>query len=327
MFGLEQFGSQIDSRNSGQGERSVNQPRLSMNSHFKSPGFHAGGPPTAGEPGISPLNEPPMLGLNMNTNGEQYSFHQRGHTDMHAGALQQQPQMHTFFSNQQPHHSHPHGHHPHQHQHHPHFGGTFVGSDSAASCLHGGRLVGYSGGGGMGPQQGFSEGFDPLTEGQAGEGFAQQQQQQQQPSTMPDFQHHGPPGNSQAVPAPCLPLDQSPNRAASFHGLPSSSETHSLEPRRLPPQGRVEGLEYGYPTEPSSGHFDVPVFSPSESDSQLPHYGPGRQTVSSSFPGNSGISRGAGMLAISSSSSSSSSSRAHTLRGWETGGRGLWVWS
>ncbi|KAG7476622.1 hypothetical protein MATL_G00084860 [Megalops atlanticus] len=297
MFGLEQFGSQIDSRNSGQGERNLNPPRMNMNSHFKSPGFHAGGPPVAVEPGMGSLNESPMLGLSMNTNGEQYNFHQRGQSDMHAGGLQQQqPQMHGFFNNQQPHHGHPHGHHPHPHQHHPHFGGTFGGPDPAASCLHGGRIVGYNGGS-MGPQQGFAEGFDPLAEGQAGEGFAQQQQQ---PGTMSDFQHHGPPSGNPAVPAPCLPLDQSPNRAASFHGLPTpSSETHSMEPRRLPPQGRVEALEYGYPIEPPSGHFDVPMFSPSESDSQLPHYGPGRQVVGSSFPGNPGISRGAGMPGIS----------------------------
>ncbi|XP_061119150.1 transcriptional activator MN1-like isoform X2 [Conger conger] len=291
MFGLKQFGSQIDSRICVQGERSLNQPRLNMNSHFKSPGFHAGGPPVSAEPGMGPLNEPPMLGLGMNVSGEQYGYHQRGHPDMHSGSLQQQPQMHTFFNNnsQQPHH---HGH-PHQHQHHPHFGSTFAGPDSAASCLHGGRMVGYGGaGGGMGPQQGFGEGFDPLAEGQAGEGFPQQQQQQ------PDFQHHGPPGNGHAVPAPCLPLDQSPNRAASFHGLPSSSEAHGLEHRRLPPQGRVEGLEYGYPTEAPPGQFDMPVFSPAESDSHLPHYGGpgGRQAVNGNFPTNPGISRGGGML-------------------------------
>ncbi|XP_064163939.1 transcriptional activator MN1-like [Anguilla rostrata] len=295
MFGLKQFGSQIDGRICVQGERRLNQPRLNMNSHFKSAGFHAGGPPVSAEPGMGPLNEPPMLGLGMNVSAEQYGFHQRGQADMHAGSLQQQQQpqsqMHTFFNSnnsQQPHH---HGH-PHQHQHHPHFGSTFAGPDPAASCLHGGRLVGYGGaGGGMGPQQGFGEGFDPLAEGQAGEGFPQQQQA----GSMPDFQHHGPPGNGHAVPAPCLPLDQSPNRASSFHGLPSSSEAHGLEPRRLPPQGRVEGLDYGYPTEPPPGQFDMPVFSPAESDSHLPHYG-GRQAVNGNFPGNPGISRGGGVL-------------------------------
>ncbi|KAJ8332247.1 hypothetical protein SKAU_G00427920 [Synaphobranchus kaupii] len=281
-----------------------------MSSHYKGPGFHAGGPPPgAVEPGI----ESPMLGLNMNMNGEQYSFHARGHAEMHAAGIQppppqqqqQQPappSMHGFFGNQQPHHGggHPHGHHPHPHQHHPHFGGSFGGPDPGASCLHGGRLMGYNGNG-MGPQQGFSEGFDPLVEaGQPGDGFTPQPQQQQQRSgNIPDFQHHGPPGASHAVPAPCLPLDQSPNRAASFHGLSgSSSETHGLESRRLPPQGNVEGIDYSYSSEPPSGHFDVPVFSP-ESESQLPHYGAGRQVAGGNFPGNPGMTRAPGMQSIS----------------------------
>uniref|UniRef100_A0A3Q3Q3M0 Uncharacterized protein n=1 Tax=Monopterus albus TaxID=43700 RepID=A0A3Q3Q3M0_MONAL len=195
-----------------------------MGSHYKSPGFHAGGPPGAVEPGMGPLSESQMLGLNMNLNGEQYGgFHQRGHSDMHAGGgLQQQQQgpMHGFFNNQQPHQGHPHG-----------------------------------------PEPGH------------------------------------------AVPAPCLPLDQSPNRAASFHGLPSSSssssESHGLEPRRMPNQGAVEGLDYNFTSEPPSGHFDVPVFSPSESESQLPHFGPGRPVPSGNFPGNPGMPRTPGMQGIS----------------------------
>ncbi|KAI4900698.1 hypothetical protein NFI96_001693 [Prochilodus magdalenae] len=211
---------------------------------------------------MGPLNEPPMLALNMNMNGgEQYGgFHPRGHSDMHAAGLQQQPQqqqapMHGFFNNQQPH-NHPHGHQAHSHQHHPHFGGNFGDPGPGSSCLHGGRIMGY--GSGIGAQQGFTEGFDPLSEGQSGEGFSQQQtqQQQQRPGSMPDFQHHGPSSGNHPVPAPCLPLDQSPNRAASFHGLPSSSsstsESHNLESRRIPPQSSVE-------------------------DSQLPHFGAGRQ--------------------------------------------------
>uniref|UniRef100_A0A8C6WE23 Meningioma 1b n=1 Tax=Neogobius melanostomus TaxID=47308 RepID=A0A8C6WE23_9GOBI len=244
-----------------------------MGSHYKSPGFHAGGPPGAVEPGMGPMSEPPMLGLNMNMNGEQYGgFHPRPHSDMHPGGLQQQGPMHGFFNNQQPHQGHPHG----------------------SSCLHGGRLMGYNNNG-MGPQQGFGEGFDPLSEGQTGEGFPQQQRT----GNLPDFQHHGPP--SGAVPAPCLPLDQSPNRAASFHGLPSSSssESHGLEPRRMPNQGAVEGLEYNFPSEPPPGHFDVPVFSPSDSDSQLPHFGPGRPVPGGNFPGNPGMPRTPGMQSIS----------------------------
>ncbi|KAK7934206.1 hypothetical protein WMY93_005102 [Mugilogobius chulae] len=108
MFGLEQFGSQINSRNPGQSERNINQPRLNMGSHYKSPGFHAGGPPGAVEPGMGPMSEPQMLGLNMNMNGEQYGgFHTRPHSDMHPGGLQQQGPMHGFFNNQQPHQGHP----------------------------------------------------------------------------------------------------------------------------------------------------------------------------------------------------------------------------
>uniref|UniRef100_A0A8C8DXY0 Meningioma 1b n=1 Tax=Oryzias sinensis TaxID=183150 RepID=A0A8C8DXY0_9TELE len=259
-----------------------------MGSHYKSPGFHAGGPPGAVEPGMGPMSEPQMLGLNMNMNGEPYGgFHPRVHPDMHAGGglqPQQQGPMHGFFNNQQPHQGHPHG------------------PEPGSSCLHGGRLMGYNNNG-MGPQQGFGEGFDPHAEGPAGDGFPQQQTQQQRPANLPDFQHHGPPSGNPAVPAPCLPLDQSPNRAASFHGLPSSSstssESHGLEHRRIPNQGAVEGLEYNFPSEPTSGHFDVPVFSPSESESQLPHFGPGRPVPSGSFPGNPGMPRTPGMQGIS----------------------------
>ncbi|XP_028848160.1 transcriptional activator MN1 [Denticeps clupeoides] len=272
-----------------------------MSAHYKSPGFHAGGPPPgAVEPGIGPMNEPPMLGLGMNMNGE-YSgggFHPRAHADMHAGGQQQQAPMHGFFNNQQPHgHGHPHGHQGHPHQHHPHFAGGFGGPEPGSSCLHGGRMMGYAGG--MGPHQGFAEGFDALAEGQAGDGFPQQQR----PGSMPDFQHHGPSSGNHPVPAPCLPLDQSPNRAASFHGLPSSSssssDSHSLEPRRLPPQGGMEGLDYSYPTDPPTGHFDVSVFSPSDTESQLPHFGAGRQVAGGNFPGNPAMSRPPGMQGMS----------------------------
>ncbi|XP_030642647.1 transcriptional activator MN1 isoform X2 [Chanos chanos] len=305
MFGLEQFGPQINSRNVT--EKNFNQPRLSMSSHYKSQGFHSGGTPGMVEQGLGPLNEPAMLGMNMNVNGgEQYSgFHSRGHSDMHAGGLQQQqPQapVHGFFNNQQPH-AHPHSHQNHPHQH-PHFGGNFGGAEPGSSCLHGGRMVGY-GGSGMTPQQGFSDSFDPLSEGQGGEGYPQQQGQQQRPGSMPDYQHHGTPSGNHPVPAPCLPLDQSPNRASSFHGLPSSSssssESHSMEPRRLPPAGGVEGLDYSYSSDTPSGHFDVSVFSPAESESQLPHFGqPVRQvTAGANFPGNPGLSRAAAMQGIS----------------------------
>lgn len=296
MFGLEQFEHQINSRNVGHGERNFNQPGLNMSAHYKNPTFHPSGPPGAVEQGMGTLNEHPMLGLNMNLNGEQYGFHPRGHNEIHAGGLQQQP-MHGFFNNQQPHHGHPHGHHPHAHQHHPHFGGNFSGPDPSASCLHGGRLMGYNSSS-MGPQQGFVEGFDPMAENQGagGEGFGHQR-----PSNMPEFQHHNSQATNHAVPAPCLPLDQSPNRAASFHGVPSttSSDAHTLEQRRMPAQAGVETLEYSYPSETPSGHFDMPVFSPSESDAQLPHYGAGRQVPGGNFPGNPAMPRAPGMPGIS----------------------------
>ncbi|KAB0406158.1 hypothetical protein E2I00_017761, partial [Balaenoptera physalus] len=252
MFGLDQFEPQINSRNAGQGERNFNEAGLSMNAHFKAPAFHAGGPP-------GPL---------------------------HAGGLQAQP-VHGFFGGQQPHHGHPGGHHPHQH--HPHFGGNFGGSDPGASCLHGGRLLGYGGAaGGLGSQPPFAEGYDHLAESQGPESFGPQR-----PGNLPDFHSSGASGH--AVPAPCLPLDQSPNRAASFHGLPASSgsDSHSLEPRRVANQGAVDSLEYNYPGEPPSGHFDM--FSPSDSEGQLPHYAAGRQVPGGSFPGASAMPRAAGM--------------------------------
>ncbi|XP_044846280.1 transcriptional activator MN1 isoform X2 [Mauremys mutica] len=287
MFGLEQFEPQMSSRNAGQGERNFSQAGLTMSSHFKSPAFHSGGP---ADPAISALAEPPILGMNMNMAGEAYGFHARGHSELHAGGMQAQP-VHGFFGNQQPHHGHPTTHHPHQH--HPHFSGNF-GSEPSASCLHGGRLMSYNN---MGSQQAFAEGYEHMAENQGGEGFGQQRS-----GNMPDFQHHNSSASNHAVPAPCLPLDQSPNRAASFHALPasSSSDSHSLEQRRLPNQGGVDSLEYNYPSDGPSGHFDLPVFSPSESDGQLPHYGAGRQVPGGgSFPGTSVLPRAPGIAGMS----------------------------
>ncbi|XP_014798645.1 PREDICTED: probable tumor suppressor protein MN1 [Calidris pugnax] len=100
------------------------------------------------------------------------------------------------------------------------------------------------------------------------------------------------------VGAPCLPLDQSPNRAASFHGLPAagSSEPHGLEQRRLPAQGGVDSLEYNYPGDGPAGHFELPVFSPSEPEGQLPHYGGGRQVpAGGGFAGAPALPRAPGM--------------------------------
>ena len=286
MFGLDQFEPQINSRNAGQGERNFNETGLSMNTHFKAPAFHTGGPPGPVDPAMSALGEPPILGMNM----EPYGFHARGHSELHAGGLQAQP-VHGFFGGQQPHHGHPGSHHPHQH--HPHFGGNFGGPDPGASCLHGGRLLGYGGAaGGLGSQPPFAEGYEHMAESQGPESFGPQR-----PGNLPDFHSSGASGH--AVPAPCLPLDQSPNRAASFHGLPSSSgsDSHSLEPRRVTNQGAVDSLEYNYPGEAPSGHFDM--FSPSDSEGQLPHYAAGRQVPGGAFPGASAMPRAAGMVGLS----------------------------
>ncbi|CAK6440106.1 unnamed protein product [Pipistrellus nathusii] len=308
MFGLDQFEPQIPHSRSaaaGQGDRNFHEAGLSMNTHFKAPAFHAGGPPPgAVDPALSALGEPPLLGMNM----EPYGFHPapRGHSsELHAaGGLQAQPAVHGFFGGQQPPpHQHHHGH-PHPHQHHPHFGGNFGGPDPGASCLHGGRLLGYGGGGGgagggLGSQPPFAEGYDPMAESPGPESFGPPPQRPPG-GTLPDFHSSGG-ASGHAVPAPCLPLDQSPNRAASFHGLPASSgsDAHSLEGRRVATQGAVvDSLEYSYPGEAPSGHFDM-FSSPSEAEGQLPHYA-GRQVPGGAFPGASAaLPRAAGMVGLS----------------------------
>ncbi|NXM67616.1 MN1 protein, partial [Serilophus lunatus] len=215
MFGLEQFEPQSSSRSSGQTERGFGQPGLNMSAHFKAPAFPGGGPAAAAaaaaDPALGALGEPPLL--------DTYGFPGRGPAELHGGGMQ--PPVHGFFGGQQSHGGS--GGAPHPHQHPPHFGGGF-GPDPGASCVHGGRLLGYSGA--LGGQTAFADGYEHMAEGQSGEGFGQHRS-----GTLPD-----------------LPLDQSPNRAASFHGLPAagSSEPHGLEPRRLPAQGGVDSLEYNY---------------------------------------------------------------------------------
>ncbi|XP_053135727.1 transcriptional activator MN1 [Hemicordylus capensis] len=287
MFALEQFeppGSS-GSRSGAPGERGGGGGGFAqgMSSHFKPSPFHHGGTPGA-EPALSALgHESPsaMLAMNLSLPGDAYSFHARGGGP---SELQQAQPAHGFFGNQQPSHS--------AHQPPSHFGGGF-GPEPSTSCLHGGRLLNYPGG-----QQAFTaDGYEQhLADSQdgggvssgGGGGFGQQRAgplQDFQPPP-PQQQPHNP-----GVPAPCLPLDQSPNRAASFHGLPgaSSAESHGLDSqRRLPSQGAaaLEPLEYSYPS--SEAHFDLPVFSPSEADGQLPHYGAGRHQVAAgggSFPG------------------------------------------
>ncbi|XP_062874403.1 transcriptional activator MN1 [Trichomycterus rosablanca] len=294
MSSPEPFSPQINSGNRRSKVKQPNLARISMSSHYKSPGFHTGSPTGTVEAGMSALNEPPMLTLGMNMNGDQYGgFHSGGHTEVHPEGLKQQPHasMHRFFSNQQPQNN-PHSHHQGHPQHHTQFGGNFDNDGARSSCLHRGRMMSY--GGGMGPQQGFTDGFNPIAEAQSGDGFSQQQRL----NPMSDFHHRSSTGNH-PVPAPCLPLDQSPNRAASFHGLPSSSsssENHNLESRRVLQQGNVEGLDYNYANNPPSGNFEVSVFSPSESDPQLSHqFGAGRQVPGSNFPGNSGMQQPPGM--------------------------------
>ncbi|KAF7235254.1 Transcriptional activator MN1 [Varanus komodoensis] len=262
MFALEQF----EAAGGGGGRSGAPGDRAggfgpALGSHFKPSPFHAGA--ASGEPAaLGALGEPSsaMLAMNLNLPGEAYGFSTaRGsHSE-----LQQAQAVHGFFGNQQPAHA---GHHQPPP---PHFGSGF-GAESSASCLHGGRLLSYPAG-----QQTFAaDGYDQhLADG--GEGFGQQRA-----GPLQDFQP--PPHHNPGVPAPCLPLDQSPNRAASFHGLPgaTSAEPHSLDSqRRLPSQGAaaVDALEYSYAS--GEGHFDLPVFSPSEADGQLPPYGAGRQPV------------------------------------------------
>ncbi|NWR61245.1 MN1 protein, partial [Bucorvus abyssinicus] len=287
MFGLEQFEPQSSSRGGGQAERGFGQPGLSMSAHFKAPAFPGGGPAApAVDPALGALGEPPILGMNMSLAGDAYGFPGRGPAELHGGGMQ--PPVHGFFGGQQPHGGHGGAHHPHQHP--PHFGGNF-GPDPGASCVHGGRLLSYSGA--LGGQTAFADGYEHMAESQGGEGFGQQR-----PGNLPDFQHHSAGASSHAVPAPCLPLDQSPNRAASFHGLPAagSSEPHGLEQRRLPAQGGVDSLEYNYPGDGPAGHFELPVFSPSEPEGQLSHYGGGRQVPpGGSFTGAPALPRAPGM--------------------------------
>ncbi|NXL35928.1 MN1 protein, partial [Glaucidium brasilianum] len=286
MFALEQFEPQSSSRSGGQAERGFGQPGLSMSAHFKAPAFPGGGP-AAVDPALGALGEPPLLGMNMSLAGDAYGFPGRGPAELHGAGMQ--PPVHGFFGGQQPHGGPGGAHHPHQHP--PPFGGNF-GPDPGASCVHGGRLLGY--GGALGGQTAFADGYEHMAESQGGEGFGQQR-----PGNLPDFQHHSAGASGHAVPAPCLPLDQSPNRAASFHGLPAagSSEPHGLEQRRLPAQGGVDSLEYNYPGDgPAAGHFELPVFSPSEPEGQLPHYGGGRQVpAGGSFAGAPALARAPGM--------------------------------
>lgn len=144
----------------------------------------------------------------------------------------------------------------------------------------------------MGPQQGFTEGFNPIAEAQPGDGFSQQTRL----NPISEFHHRASTGN-QPVPAPCLPLDQSPNRAASIHGLPSSSassENHNLENRCIVQPGNMESLDYNYPNNPPSGNFDVSVF-PLETEPQLSQFANGRQVTGSNFPGNSGMQQPPGI--------------------------------
>uniref|UniRef100_A0ACB8FZQ6 Uncharacterized protein n=1 Tax=Sphaerodactylus townsendi TaxID=933632 RepID=A0ACB8FZQ6_9SAUR len=289
MFALEPFEAQGGGgggRSGGPGERGGGggygqQPGLGP--HFKASPFPGGGGAAGGESGLGEPSPAALLAMNMTLSGEAAygTFpHGRGaHADLHPTA---QP-VHGFFGGQQ---QAPHGAHPQQQQQQPpaHFGGGGgFGPEPSASCLHGGRLSlsSYAGG-----QQAF-----------AADGYEQQQQQQQhladgQPggdgfgpqraAPLQDFPPPPPPHHNPGVPAPCLPLDQSPNRAASFHGLPgaaasSSEPLHGLDSqRRLPSQGAaaVEALDYSYAAAASGdGHYDLPVFSPSEADGQLPHYG------------------------------------------------------
>ncbi|KAG5840250.1 hypothetical protein ANANG_G00186820 [Anguilla anguilla] len=252
-----------------------------MSSHYKGPGFHAGGPPPgAVEPGIGPLND----SSSSSSNRRLTQFTGSSATNnLSTGAAT--PTDTTL---------------------------TPISTTRTLEAPSGARTPGppaCTGAGSWatalaawGPSRASRGGFDPLAEaGPPGDGFAPSPSPSSARGTSRTSSTTGP-GGGHGVPAPCLPLDQSPNRAASFHGLsgPSPAEAHGLEPRRLPPQGGVEGMDYGYPGEAPAGHFDVPVFSPSESESQLPpHYGAGRQVTGGNFPGNPAMTRAPGMQSVS----------------------------
>uniref|UniRef100_A0A8C1TGZ4 Meningioma 1a n=1 Tax=Cyprinus carpio TaxID=7962 RepID=A0A8C1TGZ4_CYPCA len=241
-----------------------------MNSNYNSAGFHMKGPSVAVEPMMGPLNESPIQGLNFVSNRDQYGFQTHGHGDMLAMGVQPQHQLHMQgpFNHQPPNHD--------QHSH--------LYQDSVPSCLHGDRHMGFNNSNTGHPHM-FEGGFgQQLAEVQSRECISQQQQQQRM-ATMPEFQPHGHPNGTHAVPAPCLPLDQSPNRAASFHGLPSSSpETHRLEHYRLFPQGRMGGSEHCFPCDPLTGNFDMTGFSTADSsEHKLPYCETGNQVVGGHF--------------------------------------------
>ncbi|TRY59784.1 hypothetical protein DNTS_024213, partial [Danionella cerebrum] len=249
-------------------QKEFNPSGLKMNSNYNSGGFHMKGPSVAVEPMMGPLNESPMQGLSFVSNRDQYGFQTHSHGDMLSMGAQPQHQLHMQgpFNHQAPNHD--------QHSH--------LYQDSVPSCLHGDRLVGFNN---------TNTGHPHMFEGGFGQQLAETQprdcisQQQQRMAAMPEFQPHGHPNGNHAVPAPCLPLDQSPNRAASFHGLPSSSpETHRLEHYRLFPQGRMGGSEHCFPCDPLTGNFDMTGFSTAESsEHKMPYCDTGNQVVGGHF--------------------------------------------
>lgn len=226
------------------------------------------GPSVAVEPMMGPLNESPMQGLNFMSNRDQYGFQTHGHGDMLGMGVQPQHQLHMQG---------PFNHQPPNHEQNSH-----LYQDNVPSCLHGDRHMGFNNTNAGHPHM-FEGGYgQQLAEAQSRECISQQQQQQQRMAAMPEFQPHH--NGNHAVPAPCLPLDQSPNRAASFHGLPSSSpETHRLEHYRLFPQGRIGGSEH-FPCDPLSGNFDMTGFSTAESsEPKLSYCETGNQAVGGPF--------------------------------------------
>ncbi|KAB5528399.1 hypothetical protein PHYPO_G00139780 [Pangasianodon hypophthalmus] len=278
-----------------------------MRSHQSSPGFNYGGPTGTVEPGMDPHSETTVLELKMNMNGgEEYSvFHPQGHLDMHAGGLQQQPEQQEahirgFFNNLQaciP----PHGHQAHAHQHQSLFRGNFGDPGAGSSCLLEGRAMDY--GGSVGPQQGFTEGFDVLAEGQSGDPFSWQQHQRL--CSLSDHQPYTPSSGNHLIPVPCSPLDKSQNRTRSFHGhfsssssLSSSSESQNFETRHMLQHECVEGLD-SYSKEAPLGYVTISVFSSSEPDSQPSHFGTGRHLSGANFPHISHLSQAPGMPGLS----------------------------
>ncbi|XP_028829142.1 transcriptional activator MN1 [Denticeps clupeoides] len=224
-----------------------------MSSYYNSPCLHVRAPSFAAEPDVNSISIPPPQAFRMGANGETYEF---------------QPRRHLMGSQQ----------------------ASFGPSQDllpracqlGTPCPQDDGRAGY-GSGSTAHQQGFGR----AAEGLAGECFSQQRL-----LAMTNFQPSGRCNSSHPVPAPCLPLDQSPNRAASFHGVqPLSPDGRHPELHRLPPQATVRPTEFGFPCDPLPGSFEVAGFPVPDSTSDFRYCWRGDQLGGSGYLGISGVSQ------------------------------------